>query len=86
MNSMELPFSQEDRDLLRDTSKDVKAILEHQKAHSKEDDKRFAEHDIRLKALEKWHTSVTAIGAVVGSFVGLMTGLFGGLISKALGH
>jgi hypothetical protein len=67
----DLPFSQADRDMLRDTSKDVKAILRNLAAHSKEDDERFKAQGRRIGRLETWHTRIAAVSAFVGAVAGI---------------
>lgn len=59
-HEIELPYTQADRDMIRDTHGDVKRILKNQ-------DK----HDQRISHLETWHTRVSAITGFVGLFAGV---------------
>lgn len=74
---VQLQFTQDDRDLLRDTNADVKRVLNGQETHGVEDNRRFAEIDTRLKKLEKWQTTVIAASTVVAFFAGLAARLIG---------
>ncbi len=65
-------FTQEDRDLLRDTSSDVKRVLLGMSEHYEDDTTRFASIEARLKLLETWLIRVGAICATVVAIGGFL--------------
>jgi hypothetical protein len=72
MDHVQLHFTQNDRDLLRDTSADVKRILTGMEAHNADDNARFAAIDKRLSAVEIWKTRIVAIAGAIGIAVGFL--------------
>jgi hypothetical protein len=62
-NPVVLQFTQQDRDMLRDTNADVKSVLVTLGGANG--------HEARIASLEKWQTRVVAICSFVGFVMGL---------------
>lgn len=73
MPEIKLEFSLEDRDMLRDTSNDVKRIISSQQTHGVEDEARFSTINERLTTLEKWQTRQVAIIGVIAFALQIIT-------------
>lgn len=65
---VELKFTQEDRDMIRDTNRDVKEVLAKVQGHIVD----LAALGARVTKLESWRTGVMAICGFLGFVAGVV--------------